>query len=759
MKVSVQEHLENQEITESAQKKAKRKQKRPKEKKKKKHRFRNFFLGFCGFNIFLVVMVVFVAFMFIRKRLDNMAVIDAQYLQTYETSKILDKYGDVIWEPTDHRVTLLKYEEIPKLYADALIAVEDAGYWSSPGISYKGIGNMIYTTIMSRFDSTIKPRGGSTIEQQLIKNVYYNGGAGYETTTRKIQEIFLALQLDRNFTKEEILTFYVNHLEYAEGAIGLGQIMRTYFDKSPSDYEERTVENIAELSYLAGLSNAPSTYNLYTNPDKARERTDVVLSIMLNANLITQQEYDQALTFNLTSNLQERGREAAKQVKQNRKWKIYTDGVLKELKELGYNIDKASITVQTFLDPDVFNGITDIVRSEEYYLDSDQQAAVAVVDSDGIVVALVGSRTDADEFNRATSKNRSSGSTMKPFTAYGPLFQYFGDKYDTTTLFDTSDYKYPGTDRWMRNYGDAVYGYQTLQKSLRKSYNTPVARICDEILGSNRIKTFLYGLGLDEKDSYSAVDGIGLFISPLQSAAAYNALSNYGTYTEPRFIDTITFSDGSIKIVEPRTKQAMNPSVAWVITQILEGMFTPEGTAPAYAVEGWTGYAGKTGSVNFDESLNPPAPYGDGDSDLWFCSYTHDGYAVSVWTGYDIPNTSPQMPSSYTGQKDICLAVQKYLNGDREIPNWEMPDGVELISGSGIMAQYRVIDSIDLGDVGIDWKSLNKDIFDITNVKAEYEIEDNWKDAEDPWWIKYYQENGAVTPDIIDMNTYIQLKE
>lgn len=167
-------------------------------------------------------MAVFVGFMFIRKRLDNMAVIDAQFLQTYETSVILDKNGDVIWKPADRRVTVLEYEEIPKLYADALIAVEDAGYWSSPGISYSGIYNMVYTTIMSRFDSTVKPRGGSTIEQQLIKNIYYNGGSGYETTTRKIQEIFLALQLDRNFTKEEILTFYVNHLEYAEGATGLG---------------------------------------------------------------------------------------------------------------------------------------------------------------------------------------------------------------------------------------------------------------------------------------------------------------------------------------------------------------------------------------------------------------------------------------------------------------------------------------------------------------------------------------------------------
>lgn len=704
-------------------------------------------------------MVLFAACMFIRARLNSMSVIDAQYLETYDTSKILDKHGNIIWEPTDKRVEILEYEEIPKLYVDALVAVEDAGYWTSPGISYKGIGNMLYTTVASRFDDSIKARGGSSIEQQLIKNVYYNNGEGYETTTRKIQEIFLALQLDRNFSKEEILAFYVNHLEYAEGAAGLGQVMKTYFGKTSDDYEERTIENITELAYLAGLSNAPSAFNLYTNPERARERTDVVLSVMLEAGIITQSEYREAKNFDLSTNLQERGYEAAEQVRRNQKWKIYTDGVLKELEELGYDLNRASITVQTFLDPEIFEGVTELVRNPEFYLDEEQQAAVAVVDTEGVVVALVGSRTADDEFNRATSKNRSSGSSMKPFTAYGPLFQYFGNKYDTTTKFDTSNYNYPGTDLWMHNYGGGLYGYQTVQKALRKSYNTPVARICDEILGSGRMKTFLHGVGLDEQDSYSAVDGIGLYISPLQSAAAYNALSNYGLYTRPRFVDTITFSDGSVKKIEPRTNQAMNPSVAWVLTQILEGMFTSEGTASAYAVNGWDGYAGKTGSVKFDDSVNPPAPYGQGGSDRWFCSYTHDGYAVSVWTGYDIPNTSPQMPSSYTGQKDICLAVQKYLNGDRKIPDWEMPDGVEKISGSGIRAQYRVTDSKDLGDTGIDWKNLDLDLFTITDVKPEYEIEDDWVDAEDPWWMEYYRLNGAKMPDVIDMKTYTELEE
>ena len=277
--------------------------------------------------------------------------------------------------------------------------------------------------------------------------------------------------------------------------------MKTYFNKTPADYQERTIENIAEQAYLAGLSQAPSAYNLYTHPEAAQERTATVLSVMREAEIITEQEYTEALAYDLTTNLQERGWEAAAQVEQNKKWKVYTDGVLAELEDLGYDIYNASLTVQTFLDPEVFEAVTELVRDDQYYLDENQQAAVAVMDVEGVVVALVGSRTGKDEFNRALSTNRSSGSSTKPFTAYGPLLQYFGDRYDTTSVFDTSNYRYPGTDLYMHNYGGGLYGYQTLQKSLRKSYNTPVARICDEILGSTRMRAFLQGVGLDNKDA------------------------------------------------------------------------------------------------------------------------------------------------------------------------------------------------------------------------------------------------------------------
>ena len=725
----------------------------------KPHRHLRRFFIFLLINLLLMSLVLLGGMLYIRHRLNSLPAVDAQYLETYEPSKILDKDGNIIWQPTDQRTVRLTYEQIPEFYQTAIVAIEDENFWDSPGVSIKGMANMVYSVLRSKVDSDYSPRGGSTIDQQLIKNKYFDCDKGYEVTTRKIQELFLAMQLNENFTKEEILTYYVNDLEYAEGSTGLGAIMRTYFNKGPENYTERTTETIAELSYLAGLSQAPSKYNLYTHPEAAQERMQTVLAILLEQEKITQAEYDAAAAYDLTTNLQPRGWEADAQVQKNLKYKHYTDGVIDELEDLGYDLTQVSMTVKTFLDPAKFDAVTALVQDPKYYLDDQQQVGVAVIDKDGIVVALVGSSHAGDEFNRALSSTRSSGSSMKPFTAYGPLFQYFGNTYTTASTFSTANYTYPGTNSVMHNYGGGVYGDQTVQQALRHSYNTPVARIDDEILGSVRMKTFLAGVGLDCKDSYSSVDGIGINVSPLRSAAAYNALNNLGAYTEPRFVDTITFSDGSVKTVEARTTQAMNPSVAYVLNQILRGVPGGDGTASRAAIDGYVGYAGKTGSVAFDDSVNPPSPYGTGSSDLWYCSYTNGGYAISVWTGYDTPNTSPQVPDYFKGQQTINRDLQVLLNGDREVPDWEMPEGVEQISGSGLSAHYRVTDSQDLSDTGISWADVSGYAnAEITKAQPDNTVPEDWEDYAFSPWYDYYLENGTEVPPVIDRDLYANMK-
>lgn len=706
-----------------------------------------------------LICTICLSMLYITKRLSTLPIVDAQYLKTYETSKILDKNGDIIWQPSDVRVDTFTYEEIPTIYRDALIMIEDKDFWTNHGFSIEGVANMVYSTVRSKFDSDYVARGGSTIDQQLIKNKFYNRGEGYDTTTRKIQELFLSRQLDENFTKEEILTFYINDLMFSNGSQGTKAIMRTYFNKSPDDYKERTIENISEQAYLAGLSQAPTRYSLYNDVEAATKRRNTVLQTLREENYITNDEYEKACEFDLTTNLQPENWESEKQVEKNRKYKVYTDEVRKEVASYGYNLDEVSLTIQTYLDPVIFDTITNTARDPKYYLDGEQQIAVTVMDKDGIVVGMVGSRNDDDELNRATQQTRSSGSSMKPFTAYGPLLQYFGNDYNTGSLFDTSNYQYPGSSAIMYNYGQYVYGMQTMQQSLRLSLNTPVARIDDGILGSGRMKSFLHGVGLDTKDTYSSVDGIGINVSTLQSAAAYNALNNLGTYTKPRFVSSITFQDGSTKEIAPTKNKAMNESTAWVLNHILQGVPQTNMTAPSATIPQYAGYAGKTGSVAFDSAINAPAPYGVGGSDAWYNSYTNGGYTVSVWTGYDIPNTSPQVPDSYKGQQILNRDLQLILNGQRSVPAWNKPDTVTLLSGSGLSAHYKVTDSSDVNvnsAIGIDLSQYDALLLD--KAIPNTDIPTDWEKDEGSVWFEYYRSGKSSQSPIVDKDAYDRMK-
>lgn len=731
-------------------------------REKKKNWFRRL-LSFFMISLLILIAVFSVSFMgammLAHKELQTLPSVDSQYLKTYPTSEITDKDGTVIWKPTEYRVDIIEYEEIPEMYKDFIVSVEDKEFWISEGVSPKGIANMVYGTIRSKVDSSYTARGGSTIDQQLIKNKYFDRGQGHSVVTRKIQEIFLALQLNENFSKEEILTFYVNDLEFAENSKGIKTVLKTYFNKTPKDYEERTVENIAELAYVAGLSQAPSAYNLYVNPEDAHKRTATVLNIILLDGIITQEEYDEALNYDLTTNLQERYWESKLQQKENLNYKTYTDGVKKELSELGYDIDNLSLKIKTHLDIELYNEIQDIVRKDTYYLDDKQQIAVTVLNSENVVVGMVGSRHDGDELNRATQTTRSTGSSTKPMLAYAPLLQYFGDKYNTGSMFDTSNYQYPGSKSVMHNYGRYVYGNQTMHTSLALSHNTPVARIMDGVLGSNRVKTFLSGLNLDSKDKYSSVDGLGIHASTLQVASAYNAFNNAGQFSSPRFINKIVFTNGEEKVVKPEIKQAMNPSVAWVTNHMLRSVISTKGTAPQAAISEFAGYAGKTGTVGFDKSVKAPTPYGIGASDLWYNSITNEGYSISIWTGYDKPNESPQLPSYYKKHQILGKNLQKKLNSSPP-PLWEQPNTVQKIKGEGLESYYRITDANENSISLSDWTNLEnyKDLTVDDAVKNDV-FEESWRETETSLWFDYYNNNGELNPNVIDEEVYQRMRE
>ena len=704
---------------------------------KKKQRFKSFLKWSAITLVTTGTIGALGGFLYVNNKLSTLPDIDTQYLTTYGNSKIVDADGNIIWQTTQSYSKSTTFEEIEQtLIDDAIINVEDEDFYKNKGFSYKAVANMIFGYIYSKINSNYEARGGSTIDQQVIKNAYYNGGIGHDTFTRKIQELYLSKQLDENYNKQEIFDMYVNMMEYSEGAKGLAAIAELYFGKSLDQYKERSIENIAQQAYLAGLGQAPTTYNLYDNPEEAHKRMKTVLGVLLEKGVITQDEYNQAKEFDLTTTLKPRYWKSEEQRQQNLKYKTYTDMVLSDVKNLGYNIEDLTVTIHTFLKQETFDAITNKVRESAYYQDGEggtEQVAATVIDKDGIVIGMVGSRYEGDELNRAIQQVRSSGSSMKPFTAYGPLFQYFGNKYNTASVFSTSPYLYPGTNVYMNNYDGYTYGNQTAQYSLWMSLNTPVARIADEILGPNRMKTFLNGLGLDVQQSYSSVDAIGLNISTLQAAAAYNAVNNKGIYTEPRFIDYIEFTDGSTKKIEAKHRKAMNESTAFVLSQMLRGVVKPGYSGRDAAINAYEGYGGKTGSVALDETSGAYNYYGAGGSDIWYDSITNGGYSVSVWFGYDKPNESPQLSDNFEGHQWLGRDLQLMLNGDRAVPNWEQPATVRNIGGSGWSAHYAITDPQDIGNenssVVVDPISDLYSLSGLMDAKAETTAKDNWANS------------------------------
>ena len=483
---------------------------------------------------------------------------------------------------------------------------------------------------------------------------------------------------------------------------------------------------------------------------------------MESRGLISSSEREKASQVDLVSQLKERYHIQEELRQQNLRFKVYTDSVKAQVEALGYDTQKATLNIKTFLDPDRFQQIREKVLALKFQ-DENQQIAVSVMNSEGVVVGMVGSRKENDELNRAIQQTRSSGSSMKPFTAYGALFEYLGgDKYNTATLMSTDNYQYPGSSAIMYNWGKYTYGKKSLQEALRLSLNTPVARIDDEILGSRRMKTFLHGLGLDTKESYSSVDGIGLNISTLQASAAYNAINNKGFYTEPRFVDSITFVDGSVKKVEAVSYRAMKESTAFVLAQMLRGVPQTGYTAPAAKISEYEGYGGKTGTVAFDESVSPPNPYGSGGSDAWYDSITNGGYSVAIWTGYDEPNTSPQVADTYKEYTNLGKDLQLFLNGSRSVPNWTQPSTVSKISGSGVDAHYKVLDSEDLSSTSVEVEQLTE-LPTISTIKAEEVVDNDFESKLGSWkslyklWVSNPSIAGSIN--VLDEKTYKALQE
>lgn len=711
-----------------------------------------------------IISVLSLFLWFTARTLDKAPVITETMLKSDGTSNMYDKNNNIIWSDTEIRRDYVKYDDLSDTYINMLLATENETFFEDKGFSDKGILNMLITPILSEIPFlNVQARGGSSIDQQLIKMVAFDTSneSNIDKLERKITELWLARQLNENFTKKEILEFYVNKMFLGEGSYGAETITMTYYGKTLKEIAEPTPENLSKNAIIAGLGQAPSAYNLYDDPEAVRIRRDEVLLSAFNNGYITEAQFKSAKNVDVTLDLKERYWRNKQVQEQTGKYNAYISSTLKQLSDMGYDLKKTPLQIYTHLDPTQQEWLTNTVNTE-IYQDDLQQVAVTVADTKtGVIIAQSGGRNEvANGLNRATQLTRSSGSGMKPFIAYGPLLEYFN--YGTNSMWDSSPYIYPGTNFVASNHGGYTYGMVTMEFALAMSLNTPVNRALDQVVGSAYAKKFLSGVGLDIKETYAGSDALGLNVSTEMTALAYASIANGGNFNKANYISKLVFSDGSEKEIINKSTTGMKSSTAYILAKMLEKTHAANMSAKEANIPEFEGYIVKTGTTNYDASFG----YGDVAPDSWISGATKS-VAVSIWTGYDSPNEPGHwIPVTETMKYTLFKKIMRHYNTGKDTSDWQQPDNV-ISLGNGYYKPNEAVATVKPPAL-INVSDINGQTYNYNDYKRTDTVQQEVKDSGVPkdyvinkWLIDltpdnkkiydfYISHDGAV-PTIIDL--------
>ena len=589
------------------------------------------------------------------------------------SSKIYDNKNELIADLGSERRVNAQSSEIPTDLVNAIVSIEDHRFFNHRGLDTIRIIGAFLRNLKSN-----SLQGGSTLTQQLIKLTYFSTSTADQTISRKAQEAWLAIQLERKATKQEILTYYVNKVYMSNGNYGMQTAAQNYYGK---DLKELS---LAQLALLAGMPQAPNQYDPYSHPEEALERRNLVLSEMKGQKYITAEQYESAINTPITDGLQS--------LKSTNSYPAHLDNYLKEVinqveQETGYNLLTTGMDVYTNVDQDAQKRLWDIYNTDQYvsYPDDDMQVASTVIDvSNGNVIAQLGSRHQASNVsfgtNQAVETNRDWGSTMKPITDYAPALEY--DIYDSTaTTVRDVPYNYPGTNTPVYNWDRGYYGNITLQYALQQSRNVPAVETLNKV-GLNRAKNFLNGLGIDYPDihysnaisSNTTESSKHYGASSEKMAAAYAAFANGGIYHKPMYINKVVFSDGSEKEFSDSGTRAMKETTAYMMTEMLKTVLTSGTGYNAYIP--WIPQAGKTGTSNYtdDEIENHIKTRQLVAPDELFTGYTRK-YSMAVWTGYT-NRLTPVVGNGLTVAARVYRSMMTYLTENNHPGDWSIPDGL-----------------------------------------------------------------------------------
>lgn len=613
-------------------------------KTKNKRLKRKWWKKLLSWLIILGAIGVFVVFAFCIYIVASCGEFNPNALANQDQTIIYDSENNIIAKLGMEKRESVTYDELPQVLVDAIIATEDSRFFEHNGVD----GARFLKASVGQLLGNSSAGGASTLTMQVVKN---NLTSREQTITRKFKDIYLAVFfMEKKYTKEEILEFYVNDSLLGGNVYGVEEASKYYFGKSVSEL------SLPEASIIAGLFQSPNGYNPYYYPEKAASRRNTVLKLMVKHGYITKEEADIANSIDVTSLLVGNSDEA-------NSYQGYIDTVVSEVKEkTGFDPALVSMEIHTMMNASIQNGINKVLAGDGYtWKDDKVQAGVTIVDVQTGAISAIGTgrnRTGERQWNYATQSYRQPGSTAKPVFAYAPGFEF--DNFSTYQLFVDEDWSYTDGTK-IRNWDVGYKGLMTLKEALSVSRNIPALKAFQTVqsdVGNKKIVDFVEGLGIELEgdvayESYS-IGGLSSGVTTLQMAAAYAAFANGGYYTKPYTVKSITYRDsGETTEFEVKKTQAMKDSTAYLITNVLE-------YAAHYGFSGGTsGYRGtvavKTGTSNYDEAtLQKYGLPAYAVNDLWSVAYTPQ-YSIALWYGYD--EVSREYYSTAGTPKDNLMAA------------------------------------------------------------------------------------------------------
>ena len=523
-------------------------------------------------------------------------------------SQFYDINGNVIYTTlSEERRVPVSIDKIPKHVQQAFIAIEDNRFYEHSGIDYRGTARALVSTLSGR-----EVQGGSTITQQLAKNAFLTQE---RSIIRKIKEAFIAKELEHKYTKDEILTMYLNQIYFGQGAYGIESASLYYFGKHVQNLD------IAEAATLAAIPKSPNYYNPFENPKESKNRQELVIDQMVKYGYISANSAAKAKAKKMVYSTSHK--------QQNNPRGYFFDMISqKVIAEVGADaLYKGGLKIYTTLDMDMQLAAEKAMRHlPNYYTDSKKlaqpQMALAAVDpKTGYVKAMIGGRGQ-DKFNRATLAVRQPGSAFKPFVYLTAMQNGF------TPASIIEDKEEEFAKGWKPQNSDMQWhGKVSLRTALKRSLNVPTIKLAREV-GVDKIVANVEKMGITtlvDSGAYSdvnlamALGGLSKGVNPLEMASAYGVLATNGLYNKPIALLKIVDRDGKVLYqAKPQSKRVVDAASAYLTTNMLEDVLV-SGTGGGMGIG--RPAAGKTGTT-------------DTYIDAWFVGYTPD-LSTAVWVGDD----------------------------------------------------------------------------------------------------------------------------